>query len=121
MGRISKSFTLILTLIMVLSSLTLQIVKPAFAQSIPKPSVPEFTIETVSRPYDVPPATTTATDPYTGKQTTTTQPGYHVENKTIEAVIKNSLGTSYYNFRYKGHYTQDWSYFPFNPKLCWRL
>jgi hypothetical protein len=113
MGRSNKGFSLLLVVILAVSSLIM--VESASAQSIRKPPVPEFTIETVSHPYDVPPSITTATDPYTGKQTTTTQPGYHVENKTLEAVIKNSLGTSYYNFRYKGHYAQEWSYFPFDP------
>lgn len=79
-----------------------------------KPPAPEFTLQTVAYPYDVPPTTTSTTDPYTGKITTTTIPGYHVENKTIEAVIKNN-GASNYNFRYKGHYTDKWSYYPFEP------
>ncbi len=36
-------------------------------------------------------------------------------DKTIEATINNNLGASYYNFRYKGHYAEEWSYYPFNP------
>ena len=108
-----KAFSLALIVILAVSSLTL--FGFASSQTIPKPSVPEFTIEIVSLPYDVPPTTSTTIDQYTGKQTTTTQPGYHVENKTFEAVIKNSLGVSFYNFRYKGHYGDSWSYEPFNP------
>ena len=69
--------------------------------SIPKPSVPEFTLKYVDNSYDVPPKTTTSTDPYTNEITTTTIPGYHVENRTVEAVIKNNVGASYYNFRIK--------------------
>jgi hypothetical protein len=77
--------------------------------------VPEFTLRYVDNSYDVPPTTTSTTDPYTNEITTTTVPGYHVENKTVEAVIKNDLGASYYNFRYKGHFSEEWSYYPSDP------
>lgn len=82
---------------------------------VPNSSVPEFTLKYVDYSYDVPPKTTSTTDPYTNKTTTTTIPGYHVENKTIEATIKNNVGASYYNFRYKGHYSEEWSYYPSDP------
>ena len=75
----------------------------------------EFTLKQVDNSYNVAPTTTSTTDPYTNKTTTTTIPGYHVENKTIEAIITNSLGASYYNFRYKPHYIENWTYYPFNP------
>jgi hypothetical protein len=117
MDSIRKSFALILILIMAISSL--MIVKPAFAQT-PKPSVPEFTLKFVAHPYDVAPTTTI--DPYTGK-IVTTQAGYHVENRSIELVIKNQHFTPYkdangnnivlsYNVSVKGHYVDDWKYYP---------
>lgn len=95
------------------------------AQSIPKPAVPEFIIETVISPYDVAPTTITTIDPYTGKETVTTQPGYHVENKTTLLKIKNQPFSSFdiqennqswtinlfYDIRFKGHYTEDWRYY----------
>ena len=102
-------------------------IKPANAQSIPKPSVPTFTVKYVDNSYDVPPVTTTTTDPYTGEnQTVTIQDGYHVDNRTMIFNIKNQPFTSYndssgnyidfyYNFRYKGHFGTEWSYYPFNP------
>ena len=85
---------------------------------IPKPSVPEFTVELVDSSYDVP--TTYSIDPYTGENVT--HGGYHVENKSIEVRIKNqpftpmlvqegtSTWTAYlhYNVRFKGHYTEYW-------------
>ncbi len=44
-------------------------VNPANAQSIPKPSVPEFTLRYVVQPYYIPATTPTYTiDPYTGEQ-----------------------------------------------------
>jgi hypothetical protein len=107
MGSISNSFSLLLVVILAVSSL--MIVESASAQSIAKPSVPVFTIETVSFPYDVP--TTHSIDPYTGKDIT--HPGYHVENKTIEIRIKNQSfsGPIFYNIRFKGHFSQDWAYY----------
>jgi hypothetical protein len=35
-------------------------------------------------------------------------------SKTIQATINNTIGASYYNFRYKGHYTDEWNYYPFS-------
>lgn len=103
--------------------------------SITKPSTPEFSVQLVSHPYDVPPKTTTTVDQYTGKETSYTQPGYRVENKSIEITIKNQPFTPYnltthtvisketgepytynqtstinlfYNINVKGHYGSEW-------------
>jgi hypothetical protein len=126
MERISAVFCLLFVVTLAISNLT--IVEPAFAQSIPTPSVPQFTIETINSPYDVPPTTTTSTNPYTNQTTTTTIPGYHVENKTTEIKIKNQPFTPYqiqengvnwtvnlfYNIRMKGHFSEDWSNYKLN-------
>jgi len=93
-------------------------VESAFAQSIAKPSVPEFTLKFVAHPYDVPP--TYGIDPYTGKNVTITE-GYHVLNKTIEVTIKNQPSNPYslyYNVSMKGHYENDWTYIP-NGDKCY--
>jgi hypothetical protein len=108
----TKRVTLLLIVISIVSSLILAKAAPASAST---PAVPEFTLEYVDYSYDVPPATTSTTDPYTNETTTTTVPGYHVENKIWEATIKNNIGASYYNFRYKGHYEEEWSYYPSDP------
>jgi hypothetical protein len=81
---------------------------------IPKPSVPEFTVNFVDRSYDVP--TTYYVDQYTGE--TVTNSGKHVENKTIELKIKNQPFTPYtedgwqislfYDVRIKAHYAENW-------------
>ncbi len=66
---------------------------------------------------------TYAIDQYTG-QNITTSAGYQVDNRTVEFTISNqpyvpSTDTNgntiglYYNFRYKGHYSLDWNYYPF--------
>jgi hypothetical protein len=108
-----KSTALLLIPILALASLIM--VESVFAQSIAKPSVPEFTLQYVDYSYDVLPKTTTTTNPYTNETTTTTIPGYHVENKTIQATISNNIGASYYNFRYKGTYADKWNYYQFDP------
>lgn len=106
-----------LAFIFVLTASSVIMVKPAFAQSIPKPSVPEFTLKFVDHSYDVPP--TYGIDQYTGK-TVITQSGYHQENTSIEVTIKNQPFTAYtdasghfislyYNFTFKGHYGDKWS------------
>jgi hypothetical protein len=79
MERIDKSLSLLLILI-----ISLTIVGTSFAQTIPKPSVPEFTVRYVDLSYDVP--TTTSIDQYTGK--TITNQGYHMENRTIQITIE---------------------------------
>jgi hypothetical protein len=93
-------------------------VKTTIAQTTP--SVPEFTLKVVAHPYDVAP--TTSIDPYTGKTIVTTN-GYHVQNRSIELIIKNQPFTPYsdvngnyivlsYNVSSKGHYAEDWKYYP---------
>jgi hypothetical protein len=129
MGRTSKIFALFLTLTIVISCLALLMVKPANAQTIPKPTLPQFTVRLVDHSYDRPATTPTyTTDPYTGeqKQVTPGSPSYHIENKSIEITIKNQpfapyndsngnyIGL-YYNIRFKGHYGTDWTYDPFKP------
>mgnify|MGYP005847404431 CR=1 FL=1 len=95
--------------------------------SIPKPSVPEFTVKFVDNSYDVPPVY--GVDPYTGKNVIT-QGGYHVENKTIDVTIKNQPFTSYrnengslvglfYNIRVKGHF-EDWTGEPTSENYIYR-
>jgi hypothetical protein len=117
-----KVAALLITFVLAASSLLMA--TPVRAET-PKPSVPEFIVETVSSPYDVPPTTTTTIDPYTGKETVTTQSGYHVENKTTQIKIRNQPFTSTkiqengqewtlglcYNIRFKGHFSTGWSYY----------
>ncbi len=123
MNRTNKCLTLLLLIALAFSSFIS--IELGVAQSIAKPSVPQFTVETISAPYDVPSKTTTTTDPYTGKQIVTTQPGYHVENKTMQLKIKNQPFTPYqvnvngdnwtidlfYNIRIKGHFAPQWGYY----------
>jgi hypothetical protein len=102
----------ILIILLIILAASLVSARPSAAQL--NISIPEFTLRVVDHSYDVAPTPIASTDPYTNITTTTTVPGYHVENVTLEAVIKNN-GASHYNFRYKPHYGDQWSYFPFNP------
>ncbi|MCW4044728.1 MAG: hypothetical protein NWE94_04330 [Candidatus Bathyarchaeota archaeon] len=72
--------------------------------SIPKPSVPEFTVKFVNASYSV-----TTTNPYTGLSETKL-----TSNNSIEVTIKNqpfaySDYQIYYNVRVKPHFAENWT------------
>ena len=75
-GSTNNTLTLTLILLMTLSSLTLLTARPAIAQSIPEPTVPEFAAKLISPPEE--------------KQSV---------NRTIELSIKNQPFVSFYNVR----------------------
>jgi len=93
--------------------------EPDESASVPKSSVPEFTLNFVGNSYDVP--VTYSIDPYTGENVT--HAGYHVENKYIEVRIRNQPFTPYwiqendhnrtinffYNIRVKGTFAENWT------------
>ncbi|MGD6810485.1 MAG: hypothetical protein ACQCN3_12370 [Candidatus Bathyarchaeia archaeon] len=117
LGVSFRSLALLLITSLTVSSLL--VIQAAVATS--KPSVPEFTLKIVARPYDVAPATTI--DPYTGK-TTTIHGGYYVENKSIDITIKNKMPYStdyssgpdvWYQIQYKGYYEDTWKTY-YSPK-----
>jgi hypothetical protein len=128
MGKINKTSALILTLILTLPCLTLLTANLAAAQTIPKPSTPEFTVTLLNSSYDIPPTSTV--NPYNGE--VTTKAGQHVESRTIQLSVKNQpftpytvqwqSGDQYYNktvylhyeVHWKGHFEQIWHqrYYP---------
>jgi len=61
MGDINKRVSLVF--ILLINAPVLFMAKSIAAQSIPKPSVPEFTIQLADHSYDVLPTTTTVTGP----------------------------------------------------------
>ncbi len=114
MGRTSKGFSILLVIIIAVTSL--MTVDSAFAQSISKPSVPDFTAQFVDSSYDIP--ATHTFDPYTGQEIT--NQGTHVEIKSIEIKIRNQPFDVFrnangqeinlcYNIRIKGHFEQNWT------------
>ncbi len=117
MKRIARTLSLVLIVSMVISIGTQQL-KPATAQTIPKPSIPEFNLKFVDYSYDIP--AEYGIDQYTG-QTIVTKSGRHIDNRTIKIAIKNqpfnrftdSLSGRevdlFYNIRYKGTFTEDWT------------
>jgi hypothetical protein len=102
----SKLVTFLFIAVLLLSGLV--VVEAVSAQSVPTPSVPEFTVEFFDNSYDVP--ASYEIDSYTGENVTVE--GYHVENKTIQLTIKNQPHSSsydyYYNVRVKGHFSGIW-------------
>jgi hypothetical protein len=127
MGKISRTFVLFLTLTILMSCLTLMIVKPTNAETtpyptpypeIPKPEVPQFAVKLIDSSHYIP--ASNSIDPYTGQ--TITHPSQHIEARTIEIRIKNEAFTSFevklgtsewtasyqYNIRWKGHFEKDW-------------
>jgi hypothetical protein len=122
-----KNATLMIITVFALSSLCM--VSSVFAQSYPRPSVPEFTVKYVDYSYDIPP--TYEIDQFTG-QNITKREGEHIDNRSAVFTIRNQPFTTYvdsgnntiglyYNFRYKGHFGSDWGYFPFSESgQSWR-
>jgi hypothetical protein len=110
MGNINRTSALILIGLIAFSSLGILSVKPSNAQffngQIP---APEFTVQFVGHPYDVP----VTIDPYTGA----TNAGFHVNNGTIVLTIKNPQynleSHNIYNYllcyfvQTKGHFSPD--------------
>ena len=104
MNRTSKSFAVFIILIMAISNLSLIIVKPASAQSILKPSIPEFMVKFVNSSYSV-----TTINPYTGANET-----QQIINNSIKITINNQLFDNsnnqlYYNVRAKPHFAENWT------------
>lgn len=115
MGNTSKALTIFVLMILCISMATS--VFATSAQSVSKPSVPEFTVKYVDYSYDVPP--TYGTDEYNGK-TIITKAGEHIDNRTVEIKIRNQPFTPYndsngnminrfFDVRYKGAYTDKWT------------
>ena len=103
MGKINKTYTLILTLIIATSCLTVLTAKPADTQTIPKPSVPNFTIALLDSSYDIPPTSTV--NPYNGEVTTKAE--QHAESRTIQISVKNQPFTPF-TVQWKGHFETEW-------------
>lgn len=93
-----------LLLIVVLTMLSLIMVKPVLAQA-----GPAFTVVYADNSYDVP--ASTSIDPYTGEPVQ--NPVQHVENRTLQFTIKNgpppNRGYLYYVIRMKGSFSDNWS------------
>lgn len=118
MRFLSKSLILLLLVLLVISSVIL--VKPTFAQTTPKPSVPQFTLKLVRHVLE-PTSPIPSIDPFTGKQTIPPNGGAPFEWTTIDITITNQAFNgktefgpySYtglmYDIEFKGHFINDWS------------
>jgi hypothetical protein len=125
MGSINRVIVAVFVFFLVLSNLIVLTATPVSAQAGYKPSVPQFTVKLVDNSYDVPPSTTTVTDPYTG-ETKSLNAGGYVSDKTIEVIIKSQPFTAYTNasghemnlyyiIEVKGHFSEYWGHlgYPF--------
>jgi hypothetical protein len=106
MAWFGKYLTVCLVVLLVVTSTT-QLT--GNAQTITKPSVPEFSLKLADHSYDIPLTYTYSTDPYTGQEIKTPHGGQHVENLTIDIAIKNQPVSAnlYYNIRVKGHFAPE--------------
>jgi hypothetical protein len=95
------------TLIVLLAIASIVTVESANAQSIPKPSAPEFTVKWTNNSYIVP--VTSSIDPYSGS--VVNNPSELKINYSIELRITNqpTSETLRYNVRTKGHFEGNWS------------
>lgn len=84
------------------------LIQSASSQANATPPVTQFTLQLADHSYDVPPQPTSTKDPYTSQVTNSTKPGYRVQNITIDATITNPQGATYYNFRWKGSFDDNW-------------
>lgn len=111
------SGSIILLLIVLLATSSILAIQPVYAQSIPKPSLPEVTVKLIDSSYDVP--ATYSTDPYNGEKILV-EPAHKVNNGTIELWIKNqhytySNGSTfrvYYNVKVGGHFGNGMELYP---------
>ncbi len=108
----SKNLAIVLILTMAISSLSLLMVESVNAQTIPKPSVPQFTLELIGPSFDKPP--TYSLNPSTGLFEANDN-GYHMEYSAVKIIIKNqpyvddTFGIGFfYNVRWKEHSSTDW-------------
>jgi hypothetical protein len=115
MAGMGKYLSLYLVVILAVSILLM--IKPAEAQTIPKPISPYFTLKFVDKSHDVPSTTVSTIDPYTNKTTATTIPSYHVKDPEIEITITNqhhpltingNKTSVYYGIQTKQNYA-NWS------------
>ena len=109
MGSTRKSFSLLLLAILAVSSLIM--VESASAQSIPKPTVPQFHLKVMEHSETLPPDY--EIDQFTGKNVTIFEGAYY-EWRTLDFTVENQQTPTpnnlYFNIRYKGEYSSNWTY-----------
>lgn len=119
MSITSKKWALSFIVLVAVLSLALLVTKPVNAQTIPTPSVPDFSLEYVNTSYFSSPITTT--DPYTGQNHTYSNT---ITERGVVVTIKNQPYTQpldsngllamnqpclFYLFQWKGHYSTTWT------------
>ena len=98
----SRGLVLLLITVLVLSSLVM--VGSVCAQSVPKPSIPEFTVKFVNASYTV-----TTTNSYTGLDETELVSNNSIEIKITNQPFDYSGYQIFYNVRVKPHFEGNWT------------
>jgi hypothetical protein len=93
MAKPSKYLTMSAAVILLIYALAI-IADTSAQTTITKPAIPEFTIKYSDYSYDVSPVY--GVDPNTD-ETIVTEQGYHVDNRTVQFIIKNLPFTPYTN------------------------
>ena len=108
MSCLGRVYAILLVTFLAVSSLTM--VESASAQTIPKPTVPEFSIVPVGPSFDIPP--TYLFNPRTGLFDA--NDGYHIQYSTVNIIIKNQPFSNqsnndefFYNVRIRPHNYPD--------------
>ena len=104
MGKISKTFALMLILVMAVSSVSLMVIKPAYAQSVPTPSVPSFTLKFIHTHYF------NQTQQYDNNTVTVS-----IKNQPYAVSINGNTYQIFYDIRIKVHSAQDWQWTELYP------
>jgi hypothetical protein len=118
MGKISRYIAVVITGILAASILT--VIGNVSAQTIPEPSVPEFSLKFVVKQFDVAP--TFRINPYTGENETLS-PEYHGYAKAVIITVEpqqfnqftdseGNLIQLFYNVSSKGSYSTEWAHYP---------
>ena len=104
-----KTYILLLTIFIFISSLL--VINSANAQSILKPSVPQFHLKVTEHSETLPPVY--EIDQFTGKNVTIFEGAYY-EWRTLDFTVENQQPPTpnnlYFNIRYKGEYSSNWTY-----------
>jgi hypothetical protein len=113
----SKYPAFCLVILLAVTSTTLLMANPSNAQSIPKPSIPEFKLSYTNNVYDEPPATSQ----WSGEPIPNS--GYHYDYREVYIKVRNQPNDAYvnddsikngirehlyYNVRVKNHFSNDW-------------
>ena len=97
--------------VVILAISSLMMFGSASAQTLPKPTVPQFHLKVIEHSETLPPVY--EIDQFTGKNVTIFEGAYY-EWRTLDFTVENQQTPTpnnlYFNIRYKGEYSSNWTY-----------